>query len=240
MTRTSTRCVRSEPSGSNSRSWMTRSSLAWIAVVSVPISSRKIEPPSASANLPRLVIDAPGERAAQVTEQLRFEQRLGNRRAVHLDERHVTLGAAVVDQARHHLLAGAGLAGDEHRALGFRDELGALNHLLHDAAAADEPVVIELGVTLAEEVLALGLGPQMLRRRGARARSARRARTASRENPRRPSLNASRTICVDPCAVIITICGRSVGVIVCESSRINSSPVMPGIRLSTTNRSKLR
>ena len=97
-----------------------------------------------------------------MAEQLRFEQRLGNGRAVHLDERHVALGAAVVDQPRHHLLAGAGLAGDEHGALGFGDELGALNDLLHDAAAADEPVVIELGVALAEQVLPLGLGAQVL------------------------------------------------------------------------------
>jgi hypothetical protein len=59
MTRTSTRCVRSAPSGSTSRSCSTRSSLAWSVGLIVPISSRKIVPPSASANLPRRVVVAP-------------------------------------------------------------------------------------------------------------------------------------------------------------------------------------
>jgi hypothetical protein len=59
MTRTSTVCVRSEPSGSNSRSCSTRSSFAWSAVLIVPISSRKIDPPSASAKRPFLFVDAP-------------------------------------------------------------------------------------------------------------------------------------------------------------------------------------
>ena len=59
MTRTSTFCVRSDPSGSNSRSCSTRSSFACSAGLIVPISSRKIVPPSASANLPFLLVVAP-------------------------------------------------------------------------------------------------------------------------------------------------------------------------------------
>ena len=59
ITRTSTRSVRSAPSGSNSRSCSTRSSLDWSAGLIVPISSRKIVPPSASANLPFFVVVAP-------------------------------------------------------------------------------------------------------------------------------------------------------------------------------------
>src|SRR5580765_84036 len=58
MTRTSTCSVRSAPSGSISRSCRTRSSLACKAWLIVPISSRKMEPPLASENLPRLVVDA--------------------------------------------------------------------------------------------------------------------------------------------------------------------------------------
>ena len=70
-----------------------------------------------------------GERAADVAEQLRFEQRLGNRRAVDLDHRHAALRAAGVDGARDQLLAGAGLAGEQHRALRFGDQLGARDHV---------------------------------------------------------------------------------------------------------------
>ena len=59
ITRTSTLWLRSEPSGSNSRSCSTRSSLDCSAGAIVPISSRKIVPPSASANLPFLFVSAP-------------------------------------------------------------------------------------------------------------------------------------------------------------------------------------
>ena len=43
----------------NSRSWMTRSSLAWVGGGTVPISSRKIVPLSATSNRPRRVATAP-------------------------------------------------------------------------------------------------------------------------------------------------------------------------------------
>ena len=76
----------------------------------VPISSRKIVPPSARANFPFLFEVAPGEGPAHVAEELGLQEGLGDRRAVHLDERHLPLRAAVVDGARRQLLAGAGLA----------------------------------------------------------------------------------------------------------------------------------
>ena len=106
----------------------------------------------------------PGERAADVAEQLGFEQRLRDRRAVDLDERHVALRAAVVDGARHELLAGTGLAGDEDGALGFRDPLGAENDLLHHPAPADDAVVIELLVALAAQIAILGAQLLMVER----------------------------------------------------------------------------
>ena len=86
-----------------------------------------------------------------MAEELRFQQRLGNRGAVHLDERHVPLRAAVVDGARHQLLAGAGLARDEHRALRLGHALGAMDDLLQRAAATDDAVVAVFLVALAEE-----------------------------------------------------------------------------------------
>ena len=59
MIRTSIFSVRSAPSGSISRSCRTRSSFDCSVVFMVPISSRKMVPPSASANLPFLVVVAP-------------------------------------------------------------------------------------------------------------------------------------------------------------------------------------
>ena len=52
-----------------------------------PISSRKIVPPWASAKRPSRVADRARERAAHVAEQLGLEQLLGDRAAVHRDER---------------------------------------------------------------------------------------------------------------------------------------------------------
>ena len=121
-------------------------------------------PPSASANLPLLARRGAGERAAHVAEQLGFEQRLGHGGAVHLDERHVALRAAIVDRARDHLLAGAGLARDEHRAPRLGDDFGRPDDLLHPPAAADDAVVIELGVALADEVPVLGAQALVLER----------------------------------------------------------------------------
>src|SRR6185295_11070598 len=48
---------------------------------------------------------------------------------------------------------------------------------------------------------------------------------------------ASMALSTVACAVIISTCGRSEDGIDCESSRISSSPVMPGMTLSTTSRS---
>ena len=59
ITRTSTDTVRSEPTGSNSRSCSTRSSFACTGRARVPISSRKIVPPSARAKRPRRFAVAP-------------------------------------------------------------------------------------------------------------------------------------------------------------------------------------
>ena len=59
MMRTFTWRVRVEPTGMNSRSWRTRSSLVWMIGVSSPISSRKAVPRSACWNSPALSAMAP-------------------------------------------------------------------------------------------------------------------------------------------------------------------------------------
>ena len=66
--------------------------------------------------------------------------------------------AARVDGARDQLLAGAGLAGDEHRALRFGDQLRPRDHVEDRAAAADDAVVIVFGVAFAEQVTQAGAG----------------------------------------------------------------------------------
>ena len=59
--------------------------------------------------------DRAGERALLVAEQLRLEQRVGNRRAVERHERLRRARAELVDGLRDQFLAGARLAADQHR-----------------------------------------------------------------------------------------------------------------------------
>src|SRR2546426_6611188 len=55
------------------------------------------------------------ERPSLVAEQLRLEQRLGNRGAVDVDKGAVMAGPGVMDRTCEQALAGAGLAENQHR-----------------------------------------------------------------------------------------------------------------------------
>ena len=69
------------------------------------------------------------ERAALIPEQLRFEQIVGNRRTVDVDERSSRAGARPVDGPHDEALAGAGLAAQEDRRE-TRTRRGALEDVL--------------------------------------------------------------------------------------------------------------
>ncbi len=99
-----------------------------------------------------------------MTEELRLEQCFGDSGAIHLDERHVALRAAIVDRARDEFFSSPRLAGDEDRALRLGDQFGAPNHFLDGPAPADDPVMVELLVALAEEVAVLGSQALMVER----------------------------------------------------------------------------
>ena len=83
------------------------------------------------------------ERAALVAEQLRFEQALVERRAVHLDERPVRPARVAVEGLGDQLLADAGLAQDQDRGVRAGDLLDRAEDLLHLRALADD--VLEAG-----------------------------------------------------------------------------------------------
>src|SRR6266508_2100288 len=59
---------------------------------------------------PRPVIGRPRERALRVTEELRFQERVGQARTIDGDERLVRPGAELMDRARHQLLPRARFA----------------------------------------------------------------------------------------------------------------------------------
>src|SRR5262247_2655002 len=145
MTRRSTFSVRSEPSGSISRSCRTRSSFDWSVGLIVPISSRKIVPPSASANFPFFVVVAP-------VNAPRMWPNSSDSSSV----------SGIADRPGDELLARAGFAHDEDGALGLGDELRSADDFLHGAAAPDDPVVVEALVALVDQVAVLGPQPLMV------------------------------------------------------------------------------
>ncbi|MFN8096101.1 MAG: hypothetical protein U0599_28455 [Vicinamibacteria bacterium] len=87
-----------------------------------------------------LVGDGAGEGAAHVAEQLRLEEPLRDRPAVDRHERPLGPRTVAVDRAGDELLAGARLAGHQHRRVGGAGEGDLLVDGEHRAAAAHEAV----------------------------------------------------------------------------------------------------
>lgn len=79
----------------------------------------------------KMLRDGSRECAAFVPEQRALHQLRGNRSAVHGHERACSSWALVVEGAGEHLLAGACLAGDQHRYCEATDSVHSLQELLH-------------------------------------------------------------------------------------------------------------
>ena len=84
-------------------------------------------------------LDGAGEGAGLVPEQLGLEQRLGERGAVDGHEGAVAPRAAARGAAGHQLLAGAGLAGDQHGRVALRDGVDASRGAGRWRRRADDP-----------------------------------------------------------------------------------------------------
>ena len=103
-----------------------------------PISSRKSVPPSAARRGPWRVAVAPVKAPFTWPKSSLSSSVSGSARAV---DRHEGAGgprAALVDRARHELLAGAALAEDEHRGVRRRDALDEAQHGAHRRPVADD------------------------------------------------------------------------------------------------------
>ena len=96
-----------------------------------------------------------GKRALLVTEQLGFEQVLGQRGTVDGYESLGRPGAVGVNGARDQLLPGAGLAQHENIGLGARRLLDELEDLGHGRAVADHVFQPERGLQLLAQVAVL-------------------------------------------------------------------------------------
>ncbi len=123
------RIVRVPPSRSNSCSCSTRRILACVFGLMSPISSRNSVPPSACSKRPMRCLSAPVNAPfswPNSSDSSRFSCSAAQLTLTKLREARVRV---VVDRAGDQLLAGAGLAADEHRGV-------ALGHLAHDAQHA--------------------------------------------------------------------------------------------------------
>src|SRR6266699_4649535 len=131
--RTSTGTGAGAPIGCTSFSCRTRSSLPWSDCGISPISSSRIVPPDASWNRPRLSSRA-SVNAPRRWPNSWLSRRVSERGAVDRQERAAAPRALRVQGARQQLLAGAALAGEEHRRARARGSLDQIEDLLHARA----------------------------------------------------------------------------------------------------------
>ena len=97
-------------------------------------------------------LDRAREAALLVAEQLGLEHARRERRAVDAHERLLLARAVDVDGVRDQLLAGAGLAAQQHGRARRRDLLDLLQHLAQRGAVADDVAEVELAVELLVQV----------------------------------------------------------------------------------------
>ena len=141
MTRTSTLVVCESPIRSNSRSCSTRSSFICSAALIVPTSSRKSVPLCACSNRPCLLPMAPVNAPRTWPNSSASSSVSGIALQLTRDEAVHVPRAVLVNRARDHLLAAAGLAGDQNRAVRRRDGFEQLEQPRHRAALADDALL---------------------------------------------------------------------------------------------------
>ena len=126
------------PTGMNSPCCSTRSSRVCASSGMSPISSRNSVPPSACSNRPTLRALAPVNAPFSWPNSSLSISSRGIAAMLTGDERAAAALAEIVQRPRHQLLAGAGLAGDQHREVGAHQPGDDPVDLLHRRRAADD------------------------------------------------------------------------------------------------------
>ena len=159
MMRTSTLRVSDEPSGRISPSCSTRSSRTCMPGSVSPISSRKIVPLSAISKRPFLSAWAPVKAPRLWPNSSLSSSVSGSAPQFCATKPLLAARARVVDGARHQVLAGTGLAREQHRGVGLRDLLHHVEHAVHGRARADHRLEGVAALDLAPQVEVLGAQP---------------------------------------------------------------------------------
>jgi hypothetical protein len=161
--RTLTFTVSVPPRRSNSRSCSTRSNFdlrAEVDVADLIEEERSTLGHLEAAFLPGV---GAGERALLVAEQLRLDERIGQRRAAHFHEWLLRPQRVVVNGVRDEFLAGARLAANQHGGVGLRDLGHLLVHLPRRTAGPnDVREVVALAQLLPQVRILVGEPPPLL------------------------------------------------------------------------------
>jgi hypothetical protein len=81
-----------------------------------------------------------------MTEKLRFQQGLGQRRAVDFNKRSLVPQTLMVQGRSHQLLAGSGLSVDQHGCFGRGHMHNQIPEILHGHRLADNPALVAKGL----------------------------------------------------------------------------------------------
>ena len=194
--------------------------------------------PSARANFPFLLATAPVNAPFTWPNSSDSSSVSGMAAQLTLMSGRPRLRAPGVDGPRQQFLARAGLARDQDGALRGRHQVDLAQQLLHLGAAADDAVVGEVVLDLAQQVAVLQPQAAVLQRRAARPPRAPPPRTVSAgSRTRRAAWPRSRSRWWRRRSSSRPADGRSRRR---ASSRSRSRPVISGIMLSTTRTSKKR
>ena len=138
--RTSTRSVRREPTAVTSPLWSVRSSFACSSVGMSPISSRKSVPPEASRKRPGRASIAPVKAPRSWPNSSLSSRSRGIAAELTATKGPALRALAACSAARDQLLAGAALAGHQHRHVAARHAPDGLEGLEQGRAAPDQPL----------------------------------------------------------------------------------------------------
>ena len=97
-----------------------------------------------SMDAPNARLDRSGERTLGIAEEFRFEQGLGNRRAIHHHKRLVSAAADQMDFLRDQVLAGSALAGDQDGCVAGRHHAGQSIGAQHGIGCSDHAAEFDL------------------------------------------------------------------------------------------------
>jgi hypothetical protein len=109
----------------------------------------------------RLVFERAGERTSHVTKEFALEKALRHRATIQLDQSAAISRTVLVDSTRDQFFAGAAFSGDQHRGIGWCDELNLLHDFTQAGTLTDEVAEVLFSPDFFPQVGILSLEPRL-------------------------------------------------------------------------------